>query len=98
MLFQYCSDLHIEFPQNRDFLKKKPILPKADVLLLAGDIGLFYEIEKYKDFFCWLSDNFRQTYWVPGNHEYYNFEMTTKSESFSENILKNITLANNMVF
>jgi predicted phosphohydrolase len=98
MLFQFCSDLHIEFQQNKDFLKKNPLVPKAEVLLLAGDIGLFYEIQKYKDFFSWISDNFRQTYWVPGNHEYYNYEMTAKQESFSERITDNLILTNNTVF
>ncbi len=97
MQIQYCSDLHIEFPQNKKFLKENPILPKAEILLLAGDIVLFSELDKHKDFFAYLSDNFRQTYWVPGNHEYYHFNLSSKARSFSEKILPNVTLANNTV-
>ncbi|MBN2778508.1 MAG: metallophosphoesterase [Bacteroidales bacterium] len=98
MKIQYCSDLHIEFPQNKKYLKDNPIKPIGDVLLLAGDIVVFTELEKHKDFFKYLSDNFRQTYWVPGNHEYYHSNIVERSGSFSENILPNLTLANNMVF
>lgn len=95
MKIQYCSDLHVEFPQNKKFLKDNPILPRAEILLLAGDIVLLSELGKHKDFFAYLSDNFRQTYWVPGNHEYYHFELSSKSGCFSEKILPNLTLANN---
>lgn len=38
MIIQYASDLHLEFSQNRDFVKANPISTQADILLLAGDI------------------------------------------------------------
>ncbi len=97
MKVQYCSDLHIEFPDNKILLREKPIVPVGEILLLAGDIVLFSELDKHKDFFKYLSDNFRQTYWVPGNHEYYQSDLALKSGSFCENILPNVTLANNTV-
>jgi predicted phosphohydrolase len=97
MKFQYCSDLHIEFPDNKKFLREKPLKPEAEVLLLAGDIVLFQEIDKHKDFFAYLSDTFRQTYWIPGNHEYYNYNLAERKGRFSERILPNVTLLNNTV-
>ncbi len=97
MKIQYCSDLHIEFTHNRKLLMKSPIKPVGDILLLAGDIVPFVEIKKHLDFFKSLADNFRQVYWVPGNHEYYNSNLAERSGSFSEAILPNVRLANNVI-
>jgi len=97
MILQYCSDLHLEFPANKDYIKTNPIRPIGDILILAGDITLFNQIDRQKDFFNYVSDHFKQTYWIPGNHEYYQSDISNRSGSFEEKIRTNVTLINNVV-
>ncbi|MBT1696064.1 metallophosphoesterase [Fulvivirgaceae bacterium PWU4] len=97
MLIQYCSDLHLEFPTNKRYLKANPIKPKGEILLLAGDIVPFTEIEKEKDFLDFLSGSFEHTYWIPGNHEYYRSDLTERTGAFDEKIRSNVSLINNSI-
>jgi predicted phosphohydrolase len=95
MTIQYCSDLHLEFSQNRKFITKYPLKPTGDILLLAGDIVPFSEMEEHTDFFDYIADNFETAYWVPGNHEYYHADILNRSGAIKEAIRSNVFLVNN---
>ena len=74
MKIQYASDLHLEFSENYSFLKRNPLKPVGDILVLAGDIGYLND-DNYRShsFWDWASDNFSQVIVVVGNHELYKY-------------------------
>ena len=74
MKIQYCSDLHIEFPENKKFLLENPIIPTAEILVLAGDIIPFSILDQHQDFFDYLSDHLK---WFSGFQETTNIITVT---------------------
>ncbi len=97
MKIQYASDLHLEFPDNKDFLIKHPLKPCADILVLAGDIMTFKSVGKHEDFLDKISADSKAIYWLPGNHEYYHYDLSLKYGHFNEKIRNNLFLVNNTV-
>lgn len=99
MKIQYASDLHLEFHENSRWLRENPLIPAGDILLLAGDIGyLGDEMYTKHPFWDQCSDNYKQTFIVPGNHELYkNFDINSLSEGWNEQIRSNVSVVYNKV-
>jgi predicted phosphodiesterase len=74
MKIQYASDLHLEFSDNSSYLKRNPLKPVGDILVLAGDIGYLNDDNYSKHpFWDYVSDSFRQVIVAVGNHELYKY-------------------------
>ena len=88
MKIQFASDLHLEFSDNSRFLKEHPLVPVGDIAILAGDIG-YLDDENYSKhpFWDWISDNFKQTFVVIGNHELYKY---TDLEKIPQGLIRTI--------
>jgi len=93
---QYCSDLHLEFKQNSKYLTNNPLSVCGDILILAGDIVPLHDEFLNDSFFSFISKNFKQVFWVPGNHEYYYKNISDYNRSFNIQIHSNINIVNNI--
>jgi Icc-related predicted phosphoesterase len=92
---QYCSDLHLEFEKNSQYLSKNQLKVCGNILILAGDIVPLHDEFLNNHFFDYISKNYSQVFWVPGNHEYYYRNIFDFGSSFSLKIRENITVLNN---
>jgi Icc-related predicted phosphoesterase len=96
MRIQYCSDLHLEFEKNSKYLVNAPLSVKGDVLILAGDIIPLHDEFFNNTFFTFISHNYKQVFWVPGNHEFYYKDITEYSKSYNISLGSNINIINNV--
>ncbi len=97
MRIQYCSDLHLEFDLNSRYISEFPLKVNGDILILAGDIVPLHDEFLNHSFFRYISDNFRQIFWVPGNHEYYYSDISDFDFSSGIKLLGNISIIDNSV-
>lgn len=94
---QFASDLHLEFRDNTLFMKDNPLNVCGEILVLAGDIILLGEqkLEKHP-FFDWCASHYKETYIIPGNHEYYSgYELADTLADFEYLLRDNVRYINN---
>jgi len=96
MKVQVCSDLHLEFATNREWLKKNPLIVKGDILIIAGDTYYLDRDFSELEFIKKVSDEFKSVYILPGNHEYYGgYNIATALEPTNQKIFENVYIVNN---
>jgi predicted phosphohydrolase len=93
---QYCSDLHLEFEENRRYIASNQLRVNGDILILAGDIVPLHDEFLNNPFFAYISKSYRQVFWVPGNHEYYYRNISDFNISFNLKLHENINIVNNI--
>lgn len=97
MKIQYASDLHLEYPENREWLREHPLQVTGEILVLAGDTVYLDHIDDAAEFFRWCSINYKETFLIPGNHEFYSgrYNLAKTLKSFEIQILPNVRYINN---
>lgn len=96
MRIQYCSDLHLEFEKNSKYISNKPLSIIGDILILAGDIIPLHDEFFNNSFFNFISDNYKQVFWVPGNHEFYYKDINEFSKSYNIKLRSNLNIVHNI--
>ncbi len=96
MRIQYCSDLHLEFDQNNNYILNTQLSVSGEILILAGDIVPLHDELLTDSFFRFVSENYKKVFWVPGNHEFYHRNMNEFSNSFIIELNENISIVNNV--
>lgn len=97
MLIQYASGFHLEFPMNCPFILAGGMAVTGDVLVLAGDIGYLRDTTEFDPFWDRCSKNYRQTFIMPGNHEFYYWSDITMYRSFKKMLRENVGYYNNVL-
>ena len=76
MKLRYLSDLHLEFIKPNkieNFLRNIPSGGSNEICICAGDIGNpTHSNNHYDTFMTFMSKNFKKTFVIAGNHEYYH--------------------------
>jgi predicted phosphohydrolase len=100
MKLRYFSDLHLEFIKPNKIEQFITQIPPGmdEICILAGDIGNPYQTN-YDIFMQFISKNFKKTFVITGNHEYYNKTKTIQeTNEFMEEYFQqfdNIRFLNN---
>lgn len=100
MRIRYISDIHLECMNLVNFRYLMKMIPKKteDICILAGDIGNPYQ-ENYHIFMKQISQSFKKSFVIAGNHEYYQtFESVSDVNKYLKsyfNMYDNISFLNN---
>ncbi len=88
---------HLEFEQNRKWLRAHPLKVTGDILLVAGDTAYLDLPESGCDtysqysFWDWASEHYRQVIVCLGNHDFYGYyDLATMPGGYCRRIRQNV--------
>ena len=87
---QYVSDIHLEIRGKMPKINK---LPDCENICVLGDIG-YPHSQIYQDFMKYCSENWKNVFWVMGNHCFYHKGTDIKIMSEIEEYVKQICFNN----
>ena len=94
---QYVSDLHLEFPQNRQWIAEHPLEVTGDILLVAGDTAYLdlpdseHNTYSQYDFWDWASTHYKQVIVCLGNHDFYGYyDLASMPDGYRKQIRHNV--------
>lgn len=88
-MFELISDVHLEW-KNMQILRNLPV--SDNVLIIAGDFqGNFENIITSLEI---LSSKYRHIIYVPGNHEYYSYNIHEFNKMLSQHTIPNLSTIN----
>jgi len=87
MRVRVMSDLHLEFGMMDP--------GEGDILVLAGDICVASDYEKFHEFFVKCVKNYNRVFYVMGNHEHYHGDFTQTESILRNKLPLGVTLLNN---
>lgn len=99
MKFDLVSDLHLEIGGIKELIDSWVV--GSDLLIMAGDIVEIAELKKNKnskqknirEFFKFISKNYKQVFWVFGNHEFWHGNIDYDFDN-AKSILKRLEIHN----
>jgi predicted phosphohydrolase len=97
MKIQYVSDLHLELLfKNTIKLFNHHFVPQGDICILAGDIGNPFH-KSYTDHLYMINSQFKKTFLIAGNHEYYNNDIDETKQKITSicEKLENVSFLDN---
>lgn len=95
MKIQIASDLHLEFEQNKKWMKENPFIQKGDILVLAGDIIVDKYKKEAKQFYEDIENKFQFIVETMGNHEFYGGDISYAYPSYYKELSANHHKLNN---
>lgn len=108
--FDVCSDLHLEFEwywsqrsgvvvPEQGYYQSWFGRPKSPYLIIAGDLGVWSELEHgtrarmlLKDFHDWIAPQYNKVFYVLGNHDWWEHRLCSKTITIFKSLYPNFVV------